>query len=128
MIILITARVDYRHLRDSLTQVPRSTRSICASKDCMYLLCSHDTEDPPFICPMPAEAKDVTEAQQVREEQERLRSHLTLMQDCNSMQQQLDLLRDTIQTHMTLSSTHRDFLDQALNTIQHSSPSTSMDF
>lgn len=94
----------------------------------MYLLCSHDTEEPPFTCPMPAEAKDITEAQQVREEQERLRSHLTLMQDCNSMQQQLDLLRDTIQTHMTLSSTHRDFLDQALNTIQHSSPSTSMDF
>ncbi|XP_041926078.1 F-box only protein 24-like [Alosa sapidissima] len=108
---------------------PRSTKSICASKDCLYLLCTHDTEEPPITFPAPAEVKEA-EAREVREEQERLRTHLSLMEDCDSMQQQLDLLRDTIQTHMTLSSTHRDFLDQALTTIQHSSSSssTSMDF
>ncbi|XP_062373237.1 F-box only protein 24-like [Sardina pilchardus] len=108
---------------------PRSTKSICASKDCLYLLCTHDTAEPPVTWPAPAEAKEA-EAREAREERERLRTHLSLMEDCPSMQQRLDLLRDTIQTHMTLSSAHRDFLEQALTTIEHSSrpqSSTSMD-
>ncbi|XP_031441376.1 F-box only protein 24 [Clupea harengus] len=103
-------------------QAPRCTRSICASKDCLYLLCSFDIEEPPVTYPMPVEAKDKQE-RDVHKERERLSTHLTLMKDCDSMQEQLDMLRGTIQTHMTLSSTHRDFLDQALTTIQHSSSS-----
>ncbi|XP_063042854.1 F-box only protein 24-like [Engraulis encrasicolus] len=123
-------------------RVSRSTRSICASKDCLYLLSSHDIEEPPITCPPSAAQQEQEEAMdqeggggrgreghnkalpETPEERERLRSNLSLLQDCGNMQEQLDMLQDTIQTHMTLSSTHRDFLDQAISTIRRATPTS----
>lgn len=98
------------------SQVPRAARTLCSSKDCLFLLCCHDVAEAPLFRWPPPRVKEEDE-----EEKERLRRQLAQMKECKSRHEQFDMLKEAVQSHMTLSSTHRHFLEEALSTIQHGS-------
>lgn len=101
----------------SLPQVPRTARSLCASKDCLFLLCCHDIAEPPlFRCPPPV--KEEEESEVARDERERLIWQLSQLRECESLRRKVDILRWAVQRHMTINPAHREFLVQALIAIR----------
>ncbi|XP_045577431.1 F-box only protein 24 [Salmo salar] len=98
-------------------KVPRTARSLCASKDCLFLLCCHDIAEPPlFRCPPPV--KEEEESEVARDERERLIWQLSQLRECESLRRKVDILRWAVQRHMTINPAHREFLVQALIAIR----------
>ncbi|KAM9408019.1 F-box only protein 24-like [Salvelinus alpinus] len=97
-------------------KVPRTARSLCASKDCLFLLCCHDIAEPPlFRCPPPVKEE---ESEVARDERERLIWQLAQLRECESLRRKVDILRWAVQRHMTINPAHREFLVQALIAIR----------
>ncbi|CAB1351880.1 unnamed protein product [Coregonus sp. 'balchen'] len=100
-------------------RVPRAARSLCASKDCLFLLCCHDiAETPLFRCPPPVKEEAEEERAVERDERERLIWQLAQLRECESLGQKVDILRWAVQRHMTINPAHREFLVQALIAIR----------
>ncbi|XP_036812422.1 F-box only protein 24 [Oncorhynchus mykiss] len=100
-------------------KVPRAARSLCASKDCLFLLCCHDIAEPPlFRCPPPVKEEDEEESEVARDERERLIWQLAQLRECESLRRKVDILRWAVQRHMTINPAHREFLVQALIAIR----------
>ncbi|XP_061105694.1 F-box only protein 24-like [Conger conger] len=101
-------------------KTPRSTRALCSSKYHLYLLCCHDIEEPLLFHTPPPGAESEKEAA----ERAGLQRCLSQLRGCGHLQEQLARLREAVQSHMTLSSAHKDFLEEALSTMQQASSST----
>nr|XP_029512441.1 F-box only protein 24 [Oncorhynchus nerka] len=91
-------------------KVPRAARSLCASKDCLFLLCCHDIAEPPlFRCPLPVKEEEEEESEVARDERERLIRQLAQLRECESLRRKVDILRWAVQRHMTINPAHREF-------------------
>ncbi|KAJ8342119.1 hypothetical protein SKAU_G00320470 [Synaphobranchus kaupii] len=101
-------------------KAPRSTRALCSSKYYLYLLCCYDIEEPLMFRTPPPGAESEKEAA----EREGLQRCLSQLRGCGHLQDQLATLRQAVQSHMTLSSAQKDFLEEALSTMQQGSSST----
>ncbi|XP_030634979.1 F-box only protein 24-like [Chanos chanos] len=97
-------------------KVPRTARSLCASKDCLYLLCCHDVTEPPVFQAVPLGRE---EERTERAERERLQNHLSEIRERATAQEQLETLRGAVRSHMTLNASFKDFLNEALIAIQN---------
>ncbi|XP_036451865.1 F-box only protein 24-like [Colossoma macropomum] len=100
-------------------QVPRAASSLCSSKECLFLMCSHDIAEPPaphYIPPGTEDEKDIERGQE--EEKQRMQIHLTQMKSCDSAKRQIIMLQSAVKQHLTgLSPVHKDFFDTALSII-----------
>ncbi|KAL7875899.1 hypothetical protein AOLI_G00108620 [Acnodon oligacanthus] len=100
-------------------QVPHAASSLCCSKECIFLLCSHDIAEPParhYIPPGTEDEKDIERGQE--EEKQRMQIHLTHMKSCDSAKRQIIILQSAVTQHLTgLSPIHKDFFDTALSII-----------
>ncbi|XP_035290984.1 F-box only protein 24-like [Anguilla anguilla] len=101
-------------------KAPRSTRALCSSKYYLYLLCCHDIAEPLLFHTPPPGAESEMEAA----EREGLQRCLSQLRGCGHLWEQLAKLREAVQSHMTLSSAQKDFLEEALSTMQQGSSST----
>ncbi|XP_036379656.1 F-box only protein 24-like [Megalops cyprinoides] len=105
-------------------KAPRSTRALCSSKYYIYLLCCHDIEELPLFCsPQPAEGR--RERAEEEAEREGLRRCLSQIRECG-LPEQLAKLREAVQRHMTLSPSHKEFLEEALTMMEQGPSSTSV--
>ncbi|KAG9338957.1 hypothetical protein JZ751_024347 [Albula glossodonta] len=103
-------------------KVPRNTRALCSSKYYLYLLCCHDIEEAPlFRVPLPDKG---AESEGELAERLRLQKCLSQLRGCGHLQEQLATLREAVLSHMTLNSAQKDFLEEALSTMQQGSSST----
>ncbi|KAI1902780.1 hypothetical protein AGOR_G00019520 [Albula goreensis] len=103
-------------------KVPRNTRALCSSKYYLYLLCCHDIEEAPlFRAPLPDKG---AESEGELAERVRLQKCLSQLRGCGHLQEQLATLREAVLSHMTLNSAQKDFLEEALSTMQQGSSST----
>ncbi|XP_010886276.2 F-box only protein 24 [Esox lucius] len=96
--------------------VPRAARSLCASKDCLFLLCCHDIAEPPLFRGLPPLRED-EESEVERDERRRLLWQLAKLRECEGLGRKVGLLRQAVQKNMSISPAHQDFLVQALNAI-----------
>ncbi|KAL6490732.1 hypothetical protein MHYP_G00010770 [Metynnis hypsauchen] len=100
-------------------QVPRTASSLCCSKECIFLLCSHDIAEPPaphYIPPGTEGEKDIERGQE--EEKQQMQTHLTQMKSCDSAKRQIIMLQSAVKQLLTgLSPIHKDFFDTALSLI-----------
>ncbi|MGH0179306.1 UNVERIFIED_CONTAM: hypothetical protein FKN15_001257 [Acipenser sinensis] len=103
-------------------QAPRCVCSLCSTRDCLYMMSCHDIDLPPAFRTLPLQKSrggqaEGEEAGLCRTFLTELRSYTTELRSCTTIPQQLDRLKDIV-NHMTLPSFQRDFLCEALNTIQ----------
>uniref|UniRef100_A0A3B4BZ90 F-box domain-containing protein n=1 Tax=Pygocentrus nattereri TaxID=42514 RepID=A0A3B4BZ90_PYGNA len=100
-------------------QVPRTASSLCCSKECIFLLCSHDIAEPPashYIPPGTEDEKDIERGQE--EEKQQIQIHLTQMKSCDSATRRIIMLQSIVKHYLTgLSPIHKDFFDTALSII-----------
>ncbi|KAJ8008025.1 hypothetical protein DPEC_G00100450 [Dallia pectoralis] len=100
--------------------VPRAARSLCASKDGIFLLCCHDIAEPPLFRCLPP-VKEEEESAVESDEKKRLLWQLAQLKECESLGQKVGVLRQAVQKNMSISPAHREFLVQALNAIHPAS-------
>ncbi|KAK1153572.1 F-box only protein 24-like [Acipenser oxyrinchus oxyrinchus] len=96
-------------------QAPRCVCSLCSTRDCLYMMSCHDIDLLPAFRTPPLQRSRGGQAE--GEEAGLCRTFLTELRSCTTLPQQLDRLKDIV-NHMTLPSFQRDFLCEALNTIQ----------
>ncbi|KAL7880348.1 hypothetical protein SRHO_G00026020 [Serrasalmus rhombeus] len=100
-------------------QVPRTASSLCCSKECIFLLCSHDIAEPPashYIPPGTEDEKDIERGQE--EEKQQIQIHLTQMKSCDSATRRIIMLQSIVKQYLAgLSPIHKDFFDTALSIV-----------
>ncbi|XP_066538293.1 F-box only protein 24-like [Hoplias malabaricus] len=103
-------------------EAPRTATSLCSSRECLYLICSHDVDEPPAIRYIPPGVEDEDHERQQDEEIQQLHSYLCLLDRYDSTKMQIATLQTAINQHLTgLSGLHRAFLDTALTIVLQTS-------
>ncbi|XP_069042785.1 F-box only protein 24 isoform X1 [Lepisosteus oculatus] len=109
-------------------RVPPWALSLCSTKDCLYFLCCHDVDKPPLFHEPIQQPRargqgltgtgDQEQGSEGEQKSRHLQNRLAEIRECASLQEQLGNLKETVQSHMALSPAHRNFLLEALTTMQ----------
>ncbi|XP_067827786.1 F-box only protein 24-like [Heptranchias perlo] len=100
-------------------QVPHCTKLLCSTRECLYMLSCYDISDVLTFRELPS-AKARSQGADSEIEGARMCSrYLSQLENCSSLDQQVDKMKEII-GQMGLSSYQKDFLREAISTLQRS--------
>ncbi|XP_072106566.1 F-box only protein 24-like, partial [Mobula birostris] len=100
-------------------QVPHCTRLLCSSRECLYMLSCHDINQEPVFRELPS-AKARCQGAGTDGEGSRLCArYLSQLESCGSLPEQMQMMKEIV-GQMGLSAYQKDFLKEAISTLQRS--------
>ncbi|XP_059832331.1 F-box only protein 24-like, partial [Hypanus sabinus] len=100
-------------------QVPYCTKLLCSSRECLYMLSCHDIDEEPVFRELPS-AKARCQGPDSEGEGSRLCArYLSQLESCGSLPEQMQMMKEIV-GQMGLSAYQKDFLKEAISTLQRS--------